>query len=206
MPFNPKNWNDFDEIYFKEVDRCALSRVDTPINNSHPKHAVYLINKLFVLAQKKVRIFSDCLIPVVKADDCPVLTEDIEMYGHPLVIQNACDFLREDGSEIAIVLERTPCKNNPLLKALVKLKNSGEMKGCFTIKQLPQNIADGWLKKSFDHHFMVSDGSAYRVEKDPRPESFTAYANFGDKEFTKRFIDYFDSALLKLSKPVELNY
>ena len=189
MPFNRDNWTKLDIAYYEEIDRCALKNSNEPLNNSNPKHAVYLINKLLVIAKNHVRIFSDSLISTVKPSDCTAIKENVAMYGNQNVIQNAMAFLSEEGTQLDIVVEKSP--HSTLLNKLYEFKKSGKMKGTLNIRQVidPNKVG-------YDHHFMVADNCSFRIEKDPNHTSFQAFANFGDFDFAKKLNNYFDDVLM----------
>ncbi|PHS20240.1 MAG: hypothetical protein COA86_02810 [Kangiella sp.] len=198
MIFNTDNRSDFDKFYVKEIDRLALSGEDFSVDNSNPLHALYLMNKLFLIAKKRIRLFSDHLIPVIKEGEYDELDKDLRLYSHPKLIRNMTDFLRQDGAQLDIIVEKKIDAENPFMVALKEFAKSKDMKGNYSFRQINEKNKVQ-LESGFNNHFLICDDKAYRVEKSHEPKCFKAFANFGDKRVHDKLTGFFDFYLTELS-------
>lgn len=192
-----------DELdYFEFIDNCALLGENQDISNGKPSHGLYLIKTMFNLASKKVRLFSGSLKKTSELE-MDSSGNGIELYENESIIRSACDFLSRKGTELDIIIQNGVDggkDNHPLIKAINELKSNGKLRGECSIRELSED-GRGILKNAeFEHHFVVMDESAYRLEIDT--EQAKARANFGDGVFAKKLADIFDLVLTHESQLV----
>jgi hypothetical protein len=174
------------ETYRDLVDRCANEGLDYVIANGSAFHARILISKLFEVARREVFLVTGQLTVVNP--------EGVHIYGYPEVIEKAKGFLKDPISDLQIVVQTGRLdggSQNEFLKAII---NDEQRNGRVTLV-IPETGTLGSLVP----HFMVSDGSAYRLEtgKDAQnrrdPHAITATANFGDAATAAKLKKYFVS-------------
>lgn len=189
------------ETYYSVVNDFAINRTDQDISNGKPDHAVYLISKLFEVANDKVRLYSDHLTHFVTDKKTGIKTD---IYGANLVVAQLKSFLKKEGNKLDIVVENEINKiaEHPLVVAIDELKNNNELVGTVEIKQV-QPVAIKWLEDNkFTNHFMVSDDLANRVELDDNPDDYKAIANFNNAKKSKELINLFDNMHWKYATTV----
>ena len=166
------------------VDKCASERLDHPIANGSALHAKILISKLFEIAKSEVLLISGSLRIANEAG--------IEIYGFDSVIKNALSFLAKPNTKFSVIVQTGAIDKDNKNRFLSALIDDEKRKGSIDLLVPPKSIFDFSVP-----HFMVSDGSAYRLEtgEDAHTKlsanSITAVANFGDKQTAKDLKEYF---------------
>ncbi len=179
------------EAYYALVDKFSRLQLNEHISNGKPEHAVYLISKLFDIATRSVRLYSDHLEHNVSVAS----GKTIDLYGDQQVISHVKRFLSEPGRRLEIVIENDVEKieAHPLFKALNELESSNNILGRCEIRKI-SSTASNWLKDNqFINHFMVTDSIASRVEIEDDPTSYKAQANFGNKKEALKLASLFDN-------------
>jgi hypothetical protein len=185
------------EAYRELVDVCAARRLNYSIANGSPYHARILIKKLFEIATSEVVLVTGALTDATK--------DSIDIYGHDPVIECANQFLRDPSTCLNIVVQKGRVHREQENRFLAKVINDKQRNGLVTITIPPNENTLSALP-----HFMVSDGSAYRMETaadaEPNVVEMKAVANFGDKSTANKLrnlfsnIDEFLKASGKLSR------
>jgi hypothetical protein len=171
------------ETYRDLVKICATRRLNCPIANGSALHARILITKLFEVAEKEVVIVSGSLRDKTASG--------VDVYGYPPVISAAKSFLADPGTQLNIVLQHGVLDCGDKNRMLTALVNDPERLGTITLTIPTLGVLDSSVP-----HFMIADGSAYRMETGadaaPGVERLTAVANFGDDKTSADLRTFFD--------------
>lgn len=193
-PFDDVTWNSGEKLYFKQIDLALKESLDFPLSNGKPAHAVYLIDKFLRHATRHVRLYSGNLRRT---------WDDIDVYGHMRVL-DAARVLLQRRADLSIVLEGEidggNVKEHPLIRNALKWRDEGSMKGVLDIRQADQASIDFLNDRDFNHHWMVMDERAYRLEADTG--DVKAHVNFGNRVVAKALCDIFDKHLFRIAKPL----
>ena len=191
-PFNPRSWDDDEKLYFKQIDLALEEELNLPLSNGKPAHAVYLIDKLLRNATKNIRLYSGNLRQV---------WDDIDVYGHEVIL-DAVSVLLKRGADLFIVLEDEidggNVREHPLVRSAFKWNDEGLMKGLLDIRQADQSSIAYLEGHDFNHHWMVMDEQAYRLEADTG--DIKAHVNFGDEVVGKALSKIFDRRLFRMAR------
>ena len=192
--FNPAERTPEEAVYCEGVDNLIAKRIDAEISNGKPRHAVYLIAKLFGMANNKVRLYSDHLEHTVAITDESSPESELDIYGNSEVVDRVANFLGNKDTEVAIVVENdiTNIKTHPLYKRIQALVNAKQLFGKFEIRKLTEDAKYSLIQADFGNHFFVSDDRAYRLERDTDESSYKAQANFNNKETAGKLLSLFD--------------
>ena len=189
-PFDPSTWGERERVYFEKVDSALERRTNLLFSNGLPEHAVYLIEKFFANAKKKVRLFSGSLRRTIGG---------VDVYGNPRVAM-AVEKMLTGGVSLQIVLQKAmdvdvneTWVDHPLVRIGDRLNDAGRVSGSLEIRQSSQASIKHLEKFKFLNHWMVMDRTAYRLETDIRKT--TAHVNFGDSEMAGALADIFDNVL-----------
>ena len=171
--------NDDERLYFKMIDAAFTARNDRVISNGKPAHAVYLLHKFLDNAESNVKVLSGRLSRTF---------DGVLAYADPEMARAAIKFLRRRDSRLSILIADDidvdpgqAAPDHPLLAAIER----AEINGRVTVAK-----ADAQDRDDFDHHFIVMDESASRVEFDT--ENAQAFVNLGDTGFASRLASAFD--------------
>lgn len=200
-PFDDGNLKPEHREFAKYVDMAMQGRGGLAFRNDSTFHAVYLIYKFFMGAEKDVRIFSGelrCRAPEGSPD------ADMKIYEDRHVIGAVGAFLSDEGTSLRIVVEKEPpggIKRHPLVRKLAELGDANELRGSCEIAYLPKDggqreVADGPAGrevngKSSRQHMIIMDREAYRLETNDKKAE--AVVNFNDKAKVKKLIKDFNS-------------
>ena len=197
-PFDEATWNSGEKRYFKQIDLALKESLDLPLSNGKPAHAVYLIDKFLRYATKNIRLYSGNLRQT---------WDSIDVYGHERILDAARVLLRR-GADLLIVLEEEidggSVKEHPLVRGASKWRDEGSMKGRLDIRQAAPASIDFLKGRGFNHHWMVMDEQAYRLEADTG--DIKAHVNFGDRTVGKALCDIFDKHLFRMARPLTEEY
>ena len=170
---------DEEKLYFQMIDE-ALAAADgsNTISNGKPAHAVYILDTFLRNAQEHVRICTGTLAQTFNG---------VLAYRNPTLIESAKQFLGRPETRLSIIVMETldvpdgqPVEQHPLLAAL----DAGDGEGV-RVSKLRGGDPD------FNHHFVVMDEDALRVEVNP--DEAEAFVIFGDEEFAGGLAGLFDS-------------
>lgn len=193
-PFDAATWDGGEKCYFNQIDLALEESLDFPLSNGKPAHAVYLIDKFLRHATRNVRLYSGNLRQK---------WDNIDVYGHKTVIDAACVLLQR-GGDLLIVLEGEidggKVKEHPLIRSALKWRDEGSVTGFLDIRQADQASIDFLNDRDFNHHWMVMDEQAYRLEADTG--NVKAHVNFGNRVVGKALCDIFDKHLFRIAKPL----
>jgi hypothetical protein len=162
-----------DEIaeYRRIVSSLASSGNGKIIFNKSADQAETIILELFRRATKEVLILTEGL--------------NVEVFGSPKVINEALSFLRNHPQgKIKIISEMPLDKKHPLLNCLDTPEFDNRL-SVRTVLSSPEN------KTNANFHFVVSDGSSYRIEKGNRLNF--SISQFGNQEQGTALKGMFDS-------------
>ena len=180
-PFDNRTWSGEEKDYFRAIDSALESKENRYISNGRPEHAAFLVHRFLTHADEVVRIYSGNLSRT---------HGDVDVYGHPSVVDAAYGFLKR-GGRIKVVVQKpldvpdgTASKDHPFARAA-----SDQCKGSLVIKKV--GSAEQALVPNY--HWMVMDTVAYRLETDI--ENARAHANFGDPKFAEVLASAFDDIL-----------
>ena len=171
---------DEERRYFQLVDR-AMEAADPsePISNGKPAHAVYILNTFLQNAEEHVRICTGTLARTF---------DGVLAYGNHTLVQSAHRFLSKPDTRLSIIIVDAPdiddgqgIEHHPLLAGL---KDVDE--GRLRVSSLRGDTA-----ADFNHHFVVMDSEALRVEVEP--DKAKAFVIFGDESFAEGLANLFDS-------------
>ncbi len=175
-----------DENYYKNIDECALNRINFPISNGEARHAAYLLRTFFKFAKERVCIYTGSLFPGV--------------YENEELIKNAIMFLKNNSNAIL----RIAYQDNVSSEKIIKRKIIQEIiKNDLSPRLLLLNASSAGFKHKnlYPNHFALMDGEAYRYELDHVKRS--AEANFGDPDIAMDLSIIFNK-LIKTSKLVPI--
>lgn len=193
-PFDSTTWNSDEKRYFGQIDSALNERLDLPLSNGKPVHAVYLIDKFLRHATKNIRLYSGNLRQA---------WDEIDVYRHARILDAAKALLCR-GADLLIVLEGKidggSVTEHPLVRSAATWRDEGLMKGLLDIRQADQASIDFLKGRGFNHHWMVMDEQAYRLEADTG--DVKAHVNFGDRAVGKALCDIFDKHLFQMAKPL----
>ena len=118
----------------------------------------------------------------------------LKIYSNPQILNSVSNFLARKGSALNIVLEEPidgGLEAHPLVSLVKSMKESGQLEGVFVLKQAKQSLLKKLEDSSFNHHIMIMDESAYRVETDTT--NAKAFVNFGDSKKAKSLFSLFSN-------------
>ena len=193
-PFDPSTWGDDEKLYFNQIDLALEESLNLPLSNGKPAHAVYLIDKLLRNATKNIRLYSGNLRQV---------WDDIDVYRHEVIL-DAVSVLLKRGADLFITLEEDidggSVMEHPLVRSAFKWNDEGLMKGLLDIRQADQSSIAYLEERDFNHHWMVMDEQAYRLEADTG--DIKAHVNFGDEVVGEALTKIFDRRLFRMARPL----
>lgn len=197
-PFNENTWPQKEKLYFENANELLRSGDEGWIANGRPEHAVFLIAGFFDHAKEKVRLFSGSL---TRNEEL----RNFDIYANQGVIDALIRFLSKDGKECHIILEKEldldEKGQHPLIEAVKRLTNKGNMKGKFRIAKAKENTLKCINKYNIGQHFMLMDTSALRLETNQ--ERVKAHVTFGESNGSKVAADLFDKILVHESSTPE---
>ena len=197
-PFNRKTWNDIERLYFDRVDDLFEREHSDQFANGNAAHAVYLITKFFVKAEKEIRIFSGSLTR--KASN------GVQIYENPNLVAAAKEFLR-NGGELRVVVQHDVdggVEEHPFVQGLLNESR------CNFVRASEDSI-EFLRKQKFLHHMMVMDENAWRLETRTRLDrygslrSVAALVGVFDRESALLLKDLFDIVLFGEGKELASN-
>lgn len=190
-PFDSNTWNEDERRYFEHVDRALKFRMNRVISNGQVEHAAYIIHKLLISAQRKVRIFSGRLSRTYNGFD---------VYSNDQIIKATEKFLSLPGSELTVVLEHEldikpheTIKDHPVIHVASEAKQTDRLGGKLEIRRASEEATNFLRKKDYSNHWMLMDDEAYRLETNT--EQAGAHVNFSDAKTTKALTMIFDNLL-----------
>ncbi len=190
-PFDNTTWSSDEKRYFEQIDLALKDSLDLPLSNGKPAHAVYLIDKFLRHATANVRLYSGNLRQT---------WGNIDVYGHHKIL-DAVRVLLERGGDLSIVLEDEidggSVEDHPMVRSVSKWRDEGSMRGSLDIRQADPASIDFLKGRGFNHHWMVMDEKAYRLEADTG--DIKAHVNFGDLTVAKALADIFDKHLFQMA-------
>ena len=193
-PFDPSTWGDDEKLYFNQIDLALEESLNLPLSNGKPAHAVYLIDKLLRNATKNIRLYSGNLRQV---------WDDIDVYRHEVIL-DAVSVLLKRGADLFIILEEDidggSVMEHPLVRSAFKWNDEGLLKGLLDIRQADQSSIAYLEERDFNHHWMVMDEQAYRLEADTG--DIKAHVNFGDEVVGEALTKIFDRRLFRMARPL----
>ena len=193
-PFDPSTWGDDEKLYFNQIDLALEESLNLPLSNGKPAHAVYLIDMLLRNATKNIRLYSGNLRQV---------WDDIDVYRHEVIL-DAVSVLLKRGADLFITLEEDidggSVMEHPLVRSAFKWNDEGLMKGLLDIRQADQSSIAYLEERDFNHHWMVMDEQAYRLEADTG--DIKAHVNFGDEVVGEALTKIFDRRLFRTARPL----
>ena len=196
-PFDPGTWSGTERAYFERVDQAIEQQANLLFSNGLPEHAVYLIEKFFINAKEKVRLFSGCLSRTIGR---------VEVYGNAR-IASAVQKMMAEGVSLQIVLQETidvgtneSWIDHPLVRVENSMTKDGK-RGSLDIRQASAGAIEQLKRHKFLNHWMVMDRTAYRLETDVRKAA--AHVNFGDVDMAGVLADIFDDVLFKSATPLK---
>lgn len=196
-PFDPDTWNETERGYFDKVDQAMEQQANLLFSNGLPEHAVYLIERFFMNAKEKVRLFSGRLSRTIGG---------VEVYGNAR-IASAVQKMMAEGVSLQIVLQEkidVGTDESWVDHPLVRVENSmtkNVKRGSLDIRQAAADAIEHLKRHKFLNHWMVMDRTAYRLETDVRRAA--AHVNFGDGDMAGVLADIFDEVLFKSATPLK---
>lgn len=171
---------DEEKRYFQMIEEAlTLADGSNTISNGKPAHAVYILDTFLRNARQSVRICTGKLARTFNG---------VLAYANPTLIQSAKEFLSQPHTRLSIIVmdtldvaEGQDVDQHPLLAALEDGIDDNRVR--------VSKLRDG--DSGFDHHFVVMDEEALRVEVDP--DEAEAFVIFGDEEFAGGLAGLFDS-------------
>jgi hypothetical protein len=151
-------------VYRNNVEALVAGPVNQRITNSGFQHGAIVLECLFRIAKKKVRIYSRKLQTV---------------YSDEGVLNAAKSFVLEKGGKVKILVEDVPSVEGKTFIQAIKHPN-------VRIRMVDSNFPNPQK-----HHFAVADNTAYRIELDDDNEE--AIANFLEPEIADVLANTFDS-------------
>lgn len=190
-PFDSNTWNEEERRYFEHVDRALRFRINRVISNGRVEHAAYIIHKLLISAQRKVRIFSGRLSRTYNG---------FNVYSNDQIIKAIEKFLSLPGSELTVILEHEldiesheTIKDHPVVHVVDEAKQTGRLRGKFEIRQASEEATHFLREKDYSNHWMLMDNEAYRLETNT--EQAGAHVNFADAKTAGALAIIFDKLL-----------
>lgn len=168
--------------YEQLVSQLAAQQSSELISNSSVDHAAVLVRYMFKCASKAIRIFNGCL--------------NKSVYGKDDVISAARNFV-EKGGRLEVVIQDglTPdeISSHGFLQALNQTcSNNTECQGSFEL------YAGNDQVREIPSHFLIMDGSGYRLESNK--DQPVAFASFNDQQIAKSLNTLFERILEKSEK------
>ena len=197
--FDDSTWTDGERRYFKIIDDALVNGDDLPISNGKPQHAVYLLGKFLENASQSINMFSGRLSRYLDDGAVPAFADE-----H--VLASARGFLERDAT-LCVVLEEEPDvgsgdedpERHPLVQVARELAATERLRGSLEVRKVEDRALEALHQAKFYHHWMVMDGSAYRLELEPGTAK--AVANFGDAERAEGLEELF-AVLHRWSSPL----
>ena len=190
-PFDRNTWNEDERLYFEHVDKALEFSMNKVISNGRVEHAAYIIYKLLISAQWKVRIFSGRLSRTYNG---------FNVYSNDQIIKAIGKFLSLPGSELTIVLEHEldiepheTITDHPVIHVVNKAKQTGRLRGKLEIRQASEEATNFLREKDYSNHWMLMDNEAYRLETNT--EQAGAHVNFADAKTAGALAIIFDNLL-----------
>lgn len=197
-PFNENTWSQKEKLYFENAKELLRSGDEGWIANGRPEHAVFLIAGFFDHAKEKVRLFSGSL---TRKEEF----RNFDIYANQGVINALICFLRKDGKECNIILEKEldldETMQHPLIEAVKQLDKGGHMRGKFRIAKAKESTLKFMKERNIGQHFMLMDTSALRLETNQ--ERVKAHVTFGESNGSKVVAELFDTILVHESSTSE---
>jgi len=145
--------------YREYVESVASQpRPSIVISNLDAAHAAIVMERLFIEAQTRIEILTQCLTD--------------EVYGGAAVIEAATAFLKRGGRLDVLTEQPISPETNLLLHAVAAAGFENEV----TATNVPAAVCE-----TYGFHFSVADGDCYRFEQEK--DSWRAKVRFGDPEF-----------------------
>ncbi|MEC8325895.1 MAG: hypothetical protein VX100_07345 [Pseudomonadota bacterium] len=204
--FNPAERTDEQRFYCESVDHFATHRENQYISNGKAEHAIYLISKLFGMADNQLRIYSDRLKHTLTKEDRDDSGEPLDFYGHPELIKKAKRFLTKPGFKFTVVVENglDDPQAHPLIKLVKSLEKQGTLKADCEFRQLTEEAKAELVTEEFGNHFIVADEQAYRCELNDDQHNYSAGANFGAPKTAALLAEIYDSFHIENSTPISI--
>ena len=204
--FNPSARTEEQKLYCEMVDKYSQKRTNSYISNGKPEHAIYLISKLFGMAEKHIRIYSDKLKDKLLSSERSDHGDSLDFYGNDELLKKLLPFFSTSGTKLDIVVEKDieNIESHSLLAMIKDMKSSGNFKTEVTLKKLDKEGLDILADIDFQNHFIVSDCEAFRLEIDHEPLNYQARANFGDIEISRKLVSIFEAVHMNYSKEIAL--
>jgi len=162
---------ELDAEYRHLIDRQLTKRNGTAIPCATPLTARVLIEEMFRNAKRAVRVMAGEFNP--------------QVYGSPLAISFATQFLADPEHSLQIVFEGevsdAAVSDHPLVRGIGQAPN-------FQVFAVDRKLA-----AKIKCHFSVMDGDSYRFEGDKNGHA--AVAVFGDNVFAEGLIEYFEAVV-----------
>ena len=206
-PFDPerKNWGESEIFYVDYVNRLMDKKTNRSFGNGRPFHAVYLIYKFFMHAQREMRIFSGKLLRQVGSEG--EVDAGMPIYERKEVLDAVKHFLSKEGASLKVMLsekldvdEGQKPEHHPLVKAILELNDQHKFKGSCKIRQLNEENVRNLDEFDVNRHLLLMDESAHRIEIDR--DRFKAFVNMNDKQASGKMVHFFDKGLFHLGEPV----
>ncbi len=184
---DPSLWTDEQRAYLKVVDRACAASKDMLIGNGNATHAVFLMDRFFAYAQRKVRLFSGSLVQTVPYQG----DQSLLVYASTRLVKSAGKFLERPKARLHILLEGdldVPPGESRLAHPLIAAAAKSPEK--YSLKRVSGEWLDALRAKDFLLHWMTVDDTGFRLETDP--DQHTALANFRSPKHVKVLSELFD--------------
>ncbi len=175
-----------EEDYVALIEGAVRERRFEVISNGKARHAVFIITKMFSIADRTVEIYSGKLAATVSHND-----DVVAVYGAEDLLKAVCHFLKQEGTSLSILVENAHEFNpddHPIVQKVNHLKKANKLHGKVSIRAAAQ-------EQRPPNHFMVVDRVAYREENDH--SNARALANFCDPIKSSRLSKSFQDAFSK---------
>lgn len=189
-PFDEKAWTQEQREFVKSVDMAMWGSDSIELENDGNFHALYLIYKFFVCAEKEMRIFSGEL-RCCASEGSP--NADMKIYEDEHIIDAVEAFLSDKGTSLKIVVEREPfggIELHPLVQRLTELSKANALRGNCKIVQFDKAKSGSDESLPLDH-MVIMDRTACRLETDD--SRARAVVSFNDEAKAKGMIGAFNS-------------
>ena len=145
---------------YREEVKEAISAMDgRPVYNRSLEHAAVIIEEMFALAKKEVKLFTGEL--------------NANAYGLPPVRSSAAKFMADRNGKVRILIENQiaveDLRKNPFIQHMPESAS-------LEVRRLRTDEYDP------EFHMMLADDRSYRFE--PNKKEHAAVATFGDEETT----------------------
>ncbi|MXY54208.1 MAG: hypothetical protein F4Y86_16995 [Gammaproteobacteria bacterium] len=176
--FDASTWNESERTYFEIVNGALKAQENLTISNGKPQHAVYLLRTFLANAKRSLRMYSGALARYIDGGH-------VAAFDNPHVLHAAETMLTRPNATMAVMIEQSldveeggSPDDHPLIRLAKRMKSERRLRGNLEISQATEAVKSALKEADFRHHWMVMDGSAYRLETDPSLARATV--NFGD--------------------------